>query len=276
MIDEIGHETTCSGITERLSRIPQGIDAFYGRILGQIRDQPIRDQRRFHAITQILWLVAIAIRPLTIEELGEAVTTLASMSIGAKSNTDRASTLKWDRPIKDYIEQCSPLLVRRGNFGVFFHYSDKNFLLDSTRNILELKDFNIDAAESHLRVARLLLYYLKQSPLNDKPVVSQDDHTFEEWPGLRYAASHWCDHARRCGIRSREILESANFMLDQDSMLRQYWWQTYISLQSQRKDKGKELMLHMNRRSMHWLGKRQRSNVKLTSAHHHLCTWSVD
>lgn len=121
------------------------MDGFYGRILRQIKERG-----KLPAVTQILRLVAIAIRPLTVDELSEAIKTLAAQAIGARPSKEQANALKRDQPIRDYITQCAPLLELRGEHGqyvVFFHYSAKKFLLQDACNTPELEVFHIDPEE---------------------------------------------------------------------------------------------------------------------------------
>ena len=222
---ELAQETTLARVEERLDQMPSGLDAYFRHVLRQIYERG-----RLLAITQILRLVAIAVRPLTVVELAEALRTLSFAGTEAPIHLEKASKLALHeavRSITDYIGQCSPLLQIRNNSVFFANDSAKQFLFG--KHDPPLDEFHIDAEESHYRTAHFCIDYIKQSPLKTRAILSPNDEIFDQWPGLRYATIHWCEHARRSGHAAKDLFKAAAFMVDEKSKLRLNWWQTYVS-----------------------------------------------
>ena len=239
--NELAREITLDRVEERLDQMPSGLDSYFRHVLRQIYERG-----RLPAITQILRLVAIAVRPLTIAELAEALRTLSFAATEAPIHQDNASKLALDQAVRstqDYIGQCSPLLQIRSGSVFFAHESAKQFLFG--KHDPPLDEFHIDASESHYLTAHFCIEYIKQSPLKTRSILSPDDKIFDQWPGLRYATVHWCEHARRSGHAAKDLFKAAAFMVDEKSDLRLNWWQTYVSYH------GADLTLHKEEKKMY-------------------------
>lgn len=178
---------------QKLGQMPTGLDAYFRYVLNQIYERGRRP-----AITQILRLIAIAVRPLTVDELEEALRTLSAADRETLVKQDTQSQLALNQAvgsIHDYLDQCSPLLEVRGSSVFFANDSAKHFLFGQLDPPLD--EFRIDAAESHYKAAHFCIDYIKQSPLKTRAVLDPNDPIFNQWKGLRYTVIHWCEHARR-------------------------------------------------------------------------------
>lgn len=231
--DLLSQNVKLAQIEQRLEELPSGLEEYFRFVLRQIYERG-----RLPAATQILRLVAIAIRPLKVDELKEALRTLASASSQQPTERDKQLKLALDQAVNDirgYIKQCNPLLHVRNDSLYFANDSARQFLFGN--HPPPLNEFQIDRFESHFRTALFCLDYIKQSPLKTK-AIPYNDEIFSQWTGLRYATVHWCEHARESGHMRKLLVEPAAFMLDEKSPLRQNWWQTYASYH------GAELTLH--------------------------------
>ena len=162
-------------------------------------------------------------------ELAEALRTLSASDGYTPARPSKASSGMLEEPvtnIRDYIDQCSPLLQIRRDSVFFANDSAKAFLFN--KHDPPLDEFHIDAVDSNYRTALFCIEYIKQSPLKTRAISSLTDEVFKHWPGLRYAMLHWCDHAKRSRPAAKGLVEFADFMLDEKSDLRDNWWQTYM------------------------------------------------
>jgi hypothetical protein len=203
--------------------MPSGLDPYLRCVLRQIFERG-----RLAAVTQILRLVAIAVRPLHVTEIAAALRVLQASDTREPASKGQASREELQEAVddlNDYIDQCSPLLQIRSESVVFANDSAKAFLFN--KHDPPLDEFHIDAVESNYRTALLCIQYIKKSLLQSRPISSIKDDAFDHWPGLKYAMLHWCDHAKRSGPAARSLVEYTAFVLDDESKLRHNWWQTY-------------------------------------------------
>lgn len=240
MANLLAAKTPLEQVEQRLNDLPAGLENYFRHILQQIHD---RGQRK--AVTQILRLVAIAVRPLKVNELAEAMRTLASASSEQLTDYEKSSKLELDQAVKDpqgYIKHCSPLLQIHSDYVYFANDSARQFLFGN--HPPPLNEFQIDRFESHCRTAQFCIEYIKSSPLKTRSIAT-DDGIFHQWPGLQYATVHWCEHARNSGHMGKLLVDAAAFMLDEKSKLRQNWWQTYVSYHSA------DLTLHKDEKKLY-------------------------
>ena len=211
--------------------MPSGLDPYLRYVLRQIFERG-----RLAAVTQILRLVAIAVRPLKVTEIAAALRAILG-SHGhepeSKGQASREELQKAIDDLNDYIDQCSPLLQIRDDSVVFANDSAKAFLFNKYDPPLD--KFHIDAVESNYRTALFCVEYIKTSPLQSRTTSSMKDEAFKHWPGLKYAMLHWCDHAKRSGPAAKGLIESTAFLLDDRSELRHNWWQTYRLYEAENK-----------------------------------------
>ena len=144
---------------------------------------------------RLLQCLAVAVRPLHVEELAE----LLAFDFQA-SSLGGIPTLKedwrWDDEEGAVLSTCSSLIavVPSGRFRVvqFSHFSVKEYLTSSriTRSQGDGSRFHIDLDAAHTIMAQACLGTLLQ--LGEHAGNSGDT----EFPLVKYAAEHWAEHAR--------------------------------------------------------------------------------
>lgn len=220
---ELARNKALGDIERKLEEIPSGFDPYLRYVLRQIFERG-----RLAAITQILRLVAIAVRPLAVTEIAEALRSISASEGREPARHGQASREELQEAIddlNDYIDQCSPLLQIRNDAVHFANESAKAFLFNKQDPPLD--EFHIDRIDSNLRTALFCIEYIKKSPLKSHSISSLKDEVFDHWPGLKYSMLHWCDHAKLAGPASKSLIPNTAFMLDEKSELRNNWWQTY-------------------------------------------------
>ncbi|RSL68331.1 hypothetical protein CEP54_002836 [Fusarium duplospermum] len=182
-------------IESSLQQLPRGLDAVYGRILGQIKpgDQAV--------VTQLLTWITLAQVPLSVSELCEAL------------QIEDTEFMNREELCKSYIEACGHLLQSsemddNRYFGLhrswtdenieslppvtvvgFVHQSAKDFMLSNSPHP-GMMGCQIGGDKGHLAICRRLLQLLIQQ------VPSHE--LLEDYSPLEsYAALFWPDHMRQ-------------------------------------------------------------------------------
>lgn len=210
---ELCRSTSRSHAEEMLRMLPQDLYGIYGHMLSRrLRNHTAKLGR----ISFILQAVALAFRPLTINELG----TIYSLEFGGQENSNEA--------VRGLISLCGEFLrihprsearmrssvaeqhVARAFAGhdyvTLFHKSAKKFLLraDVDCNSL-LENLRIrDKKNVHLRLARICLFVVQKSRLGDPEAY--------EGPLFQYAAHHWAAHARKTQEQGRQLISENESM----------------------------------------------------------------
>ena len=186
-----------------LGELPETLDETYERILQEI---PKSNRSHTHRFLQCL---AVAIRPLFVEELAEVLAVDLSEAGGIpKLNED----LRWEDEEQAVLSACSSLVTvveAQGSRVVqFSHFSVKEFL---TSDRLALKEdtssYRIFLEPAHTIMAQTCLGALIRL---DNDVDEQSISTF---PLARYAADHIGDHAEFGNVLSR-IQDAIEYFLD--------------------------------------------------------------
>ena len=124
MLDQLCRPSDIS-IKESLSLIPSGLNGIYSWILEHLNKDDLRLRKKV-----LLW-VAMAVRPITVDEMGLAY---ATRDDGSEAKFDPAGKIM--AKAKDFLIACGPLIeITPDNTLQFTHFSVKEFLLDS-HNIL--------------------------------------------------------------------------------------------------------------------------------------------
>ena len=178
-----------------LEQLPKTLDETYERVLKEIKESNREHARR------LLHCLAVAVRPLRVEELAEFLTFDFDSAQGGipKFHVDR-------RP-KDQEEAvlslCSSLITVVDNRGSrvvqFSHLSVKEFLTSdhlssSTRYLIR---YHILSEPAHTILAQVCLGLLLH--LDD----SNDNECVKDSPLAEYAARHWIAHAQFEDVASR-------------------------------------------------------------------------
>lgn len=182
-----------------LHAVPSGFSQYSRRMLDNVPPDPI--------IKDIFRWVALAMRPLTLEELGAAI------------GSPRGSFTS-EQVVKGYVRRCFPFLETRSDSIYFFHSSAANYIC----HLLDRSSlFAIDVQDGHLQIAKRCLEYICKE-LSQKTV----KNTLP--PFLYYAALYFPDHARASSPEIADILDSDKDFFSSGSRIREDWLNMYLSL----------------------------------------------
>ncbi|KAH9052696.1 hypothetical protein EDB87DRAFT_1826064 [Lactarius vividus] len=173
-----------------LNELPETLDETYERILRGINKTQQDDARR------LLQCLAVAVRPLRVEELAEllAFDFEASSSGGIPKLKD---DWRWDDQEEAVLLTCSSLIavVPDGDSRVvqFSHFSVKEYLTSPrlAQSQGDVSRFHVDLEPAHTVLTQACLGTLLR--LDERADA-------EELPLIEYAARHWVDHARFEGV----------------------------------------------------------------------------
>ncbi|KAH9025901.1 hypothetical protein EDB84DRAFT_362632 [Lactarius hengduanensis] len=181
-----------SNLRQFLNELPESLDETYERILRGINKAQKDNARR------LLQCLAVAIRPLRVEELAEllAFDFQGSSSGGIPKLKD---DWRWDNQEEAVLSTCSSLIaiVPDGGSRVvqFSHFSVKEYLTSArlARSDEDVSRFYIDPEAAHTILAQACLGTL----------LRLDEHAdVGGFPLVKYAARYWVDHARFDGVSS--------------------------------------------------------------------------
>ena len=186
--------------------MPKSLDETYKRILNEINNA-----NRLHSY-RLLQCLAVALRPLRVEELAEVLAFDLTTAGLPKLNAD----WRWEDQEEAVLSACSSLvsvIIDNGSRVVqFSHFSVKEFL---TSNRLascmeEVSQFHIPIEPSHAILAQASLGVL----------LCLDDTTTEDGaeriPLYRYAAKYWVGHAQ-VAYMELGIKDAMDYFFDTDN-----------------------------------------------------------
>ena len=174
-------------IRQALGDLPETLDETYRRTLREI------SKAHWELAYRLLQCVAVASRPLRVEELAEFL----AFDFKARPIPKFREDWRLEDPLDAVLSTCSSLLAVVNAEGSpviqFSHFSVKEFLT-STR-LAESSDtisrcYHISMISAHTLVAQACLGILLHLDGN----VTRDD--LEKFPLAEYAARYWADHAR--------------------------------------------------------------------------------
>src|SRR5258708_15873630 len=191
-----------------LAELPETLDGTYERMLRGIQEA---DWAFAHRVFQ---LVAVASRPLRVEELAELVT----LNFKAGSIPEFHEDWRRKNPADAILSACSTLLsIVDGGFGwgniiQFSHFSVEEFLT-STR-LAKASDaitrrYHISMIPAHALAAQSCLGTLLHL---DQDFITRD--SLEDFPLAEYAAEHWASHALFEGV-SHNVVDGIKQLFDQ-------------------------------------------------------------
>ena len=236
-IKDLENENTCTGLKQRLGKLPKGLIPFFRSIIDQTKGPGENDTTPW-----ILQWAAVVLRPLSVSELRDVMQMRSRGSNSPNAGRDEKTAAENDQIVKDEVNKCSPLLEIRKDTVSLFHESARDFLLGHGTNGAEVS--YVDEPEAHLEIAQVLLECIRQSRLKQEVLHANDESTWNAFPLLRYAVTCWPIHARLAGVRSTELLDSANFISQAKSSIRTNWWRTYVNLQKEDNDNDRDITLH--------------------------------
>ena len=204
-------------IRQALAELPETLDETYRRTLREIK------KVNWDFAHRLLQCVAVAVRPLLVEELADFLAFDFEATPIPKFHED----WRLEDPIDAVLSTCPSLLViadatneDRYNYHYhwrhsskiiqFSHYSVKEYL--TSARMAEASDnisrrFHIPMTSAHILAARAclgILLHLDQNVTND---------SLKNLPLAQYAAENWFDHARLEEV-SRNVSESMKRLFD--------------------------------------------------------------
>ena len=184
-----------SSIRKALDELPTTLDEIYQRAL-----QWIPKEKRQHA-HRLFQCLAVAIRPLRVEELAEL---FAIEFDGDAAGPSLKEGWRPDNPEDAVLSACSTLIAVIKNEGSnivqFSHFSVKEYLTSDrlrTSDMENICHYHIPLDVAHTILAQACLAVLLQ--LGE----TVDKKRLETFPLAFYAAQHWVDHAKYEDVASR-------------------------------------------------------------------------
>ena len=157
-IETICAQNTDHGIINSLKDLPKGLPATFRRILRRLQHSAFADPSLGRKIFEI---VAAAQRPLTLEELGDAI------SITPGDTT-------WDRSklVNDVLrslESCGSFIIVDEELSTvhFAHSSIKRHLLSEPTD-LDVRDYHVDPFRADINVGNIIVTYLSLDVLSNQ------------------------------------------------------------------------------------------------------------
>ena len=188
--------------------LPETLDGTYERTLQEIKEAKRESAQR------LLFCVAVASRPLRIEELAEIL--VFDFNSGAIPKFHKDGRLI--NPVEAVLSACSTLLsiVNVNTDGEtstvvrFAHFTVREFLMSS--RFAERQDnisrhYYISMSRAHTFVAQACLGMLLHF---DKNITTQ---SLQQFPFAQYAAEHWFEHAHFEGV-SQHVMEGMKQLFD--------------------------------------------------------------
>lgn len=210
-----------------ISDTPTGLNQAYERDLEAIHDLPADEEDRAFKILQ--W-VLYSLRPLTVQELTEAL--LVELDYDNTSYPFEDLPDAYDESyVSDQLRRlCGSLIDMkpRNQFSVladhtvqFVHFSVKEFLSKALarHSPSTLKADTSDMAPTHDILARTCLQYLCYDDFMQTSVSTKEqfDQRIRDFPFLRYASNAWHIHASRQKPSSSELIALSNRLHDPSS-----------------------------------------------------------
>jgi ankyrin repeat protein len=195
-----------ANLRRALKELPKSLDETYKRILNEINNA-----NHVHAY-RLLQCLAVALRPLRVEELAEVLAFDLTAGDIPKLNTD----WRWEDQEEAVLSACSSLVSVITDDGSrvvqFSHFSVKEFLTSDRLAgcVEEVSQFHIPIESSHAILAQACLGVLLC--LDDQT----DEDTAKNIPLYRYAVKHWVEHTR-VGDVELEIKDALDYFFDLDN-----------------------------------------------------------
>jgi hypothetical protein len=176
-----------------LKNFPPGLDSLYQRMMEHIRDSNDADLCK-----QILAVISVAYRPVTLQELISLVNSLASFGDDLES-------------LEEIIASCGSFLTLREGILYFVHQSAKEFLLDKA----SVQIIPCGIAHQHRVIFSKSIEVLLRTLRRDIYSLADPGFSFDDLPQLdpdplasvRYSCLHWVDHLRDADPAEKPTLE---------------------------------------------------------------------
>ncbi|KID85179.1 NACHT and Ankyrin domain protein [Metarhizium guizhouense ARSEF 977] len=216
VIMELLKKTTCTEILDSFKEFPPGLDAIYSRMLRKMKKSPGL------VASKILRWVVMALRPLTLSELAEAVQVKSLGSLSA------------EKVMSDYITSCEPMLkaLKVGEEKVVVdlaHQSAREYLLRPMSGNDKPPEFHINMDEAHSELLGVCLDSIERSDLRHGILDTSNASVLQKSPLLDYATLFWPDHAMLSSIYADDHFELSRPLFEKRSALRENWLEAYCT-----------------------------------------------
>jgi ankyrin repeat protein len=193
-----------NNLRRMLEELPRSLDETYQRILKEINNA---NQKEAH---QLLQCLAVARRPLGVEELAEVL----ALDVDAGGIPRFNAKWRWEDHEAAVLSACSSLvsvIIDHGSRVVqFSHFSVKEFLTSGRLASMEdVSQFHIADEPSHTILAQACLGVL----LSVDKRTSED--SVEDIPLLPYADEYWTEHVQVGNVELR-IKDALDCLFDLD------------------------------------------------------------
>ena len=187
-------------LRRQLNELPKSLDETYERIL-----EEIESTNQGHHARRLLHCLAVALRPLRVEELAEVLAFDLDETEG--EIPQHHPEWRWEDQEQAVLSACSSLIsIVKWYFGSrvvqFSHFSVKEYLTSNRLSAAsgDVLQYHILPEPAHLILARACLGVLlsldscanNESDLDNIEIDRRD----EGIPLLKYAAEHWFSHAQ--------------------------------------------------------------------------------
>ncbi|KPM43638.1 hypothetical protein AK830_g2938 [Neonectria ditissima] len=189
-MDRLSGLRTGRDVKDALLDMPTTLNDTYVGILGRIQE---RD--REIAREALLWL-CFSLRPLTLEELAEAV-------VLRESDTYIDDDCRLTNPII-IVDICRDLVVRNPSYITLAHDSIRSFLTSAHIRSTPAAFFALNATVAHSRILRKSLCYLRLDAFESGPIPGMGafNDRFKYYPLNSYVVPYWPIHSERYKLTS--------------------------------------------------------------------------
>ena len=193
-----------NNLRRMLEELPKSLDETYQRILKEINNA---NHKQAH---QLLQCLAVAQRPLRVEELAEVL----ALDVDAGGIPTFNANWRWQDHEAAVLSACSSLvsvIIDDGSRVVqFSHFSVKEFLTsDRLASMEDVSHFHIADEPSHLILAQACLGVLLSLEARTS------DESVEDIALLPYADNYWVEHSR-VGMVELHIEDALDCLFDVD------------------------------------------------------------
>lgn len=197
-LEQIATLRNDKAIRQALHSLPPNLEESYEATLTRIPEED-----RHLAMRVFQWLVC-SIRPMTIEEVAEAI----SIEFG---DTTGIPDHKLNN-LEDILDICSGLVGLTNDTGilVFTHFTVKEYLMSERISEGPVSSYQINPTAIHNELAKFCLTYISYEDFDFGPCETNDELKcrFERYPLLEYAAHNWQKHARNDDRSEDDELDS--------------------------------------------------------------------
>lgn len=200
---------TAKAIRLALGSLPQGVDETYERILLKVPQNAILMRRA-------LQLIIYAVRPVTLEEVAEAVVTeVGQDSLDIESRLHKPELL---------LAICGSLISFNNDTIGLAHYSVQEYLISERIQHGPARELAMTETKAAFELSAICLTYLGFNDFNVGPISAVSiKFRQQRFPFLTYAATNWFVHAKVQSVEPR-IIALATKIFNNDANKNFYSW----------------------------------------------------